>query len=191
MAISAKYRLSGFTAFWYNIPLGVARVRPEGGVMECEVTGTSAGELNPLLEPLDLLRGPSDLGWSPAGGAVFATVAPASYGKGEGYRSWIWQFPLEGEPTRVMDAAGPESDVRPQFSPEGRQFAFLSEQMDYRGSIGWGQPFARTNVGDPAAAKFQDILRGIDACVAAGERAHVADARRRKVACDPHLRPGA
>jgi dipeptidyl aminopeptidase/acylaminoacyl peptidase len=39
---------------------------------------------------------------------------------------------------------------------------------NYRGNVGWGQPYARLNIGDPGGAEFQDILRGIDACVAQG-----------------------
>jgi dipeptidyl aminopeptidase/acylaminoacyl peptidase len=36
---------------------------------------------------------------------------------------------------------------------------------NYRGNAGWGQAFARLNIGDPAGAEFSDILRGIDRCV--------------------------
>jgi dipeptidyl aminopeptidase/acylaminoacyl peptidase len=39
---------------------------------------------------------------------------------------------------------------------------------NYRGNAGWGQKFAKLNIGDPAGAEFVDILRGIDACVADG-----------------------
>jgi dipeptidyl aminopeptidase/acylaminoacyl peptidase len=39
---------------------------------------------------------------------------------------------------------------------------------NYRGNAGWGQDFARLNIGDPAGAEFADILRGIDRCVADG-----------------------
>jgi dipeptidyl aminopeptidase/acylaminoacyl peptidase len=45
---------------------------------------------------------------------------------------------------------------------------------NYRGNAGWGQDFARLNIGDPAGAEFTDILRGIDRCVAEG----IADPRR-------------
>src|SRR5439155_3033064 len=37
-----------------------------------------------------------------------------------------------------------------------------------RGNTGWGQDFAKLNIGDPAGAEFADILRGIDRCVADG-----------------------
>jgi len=39
---------------------------------------------------------------------------------------------------------------------------------NYRGNCGWGQDFARLNIGDPAGAEFADILLGIDQCVADG-----------------------
>ena len=39
---------------------------------------------------------------------------------------------------------------------------------NYRGSTGWGQDFARRNVKDPGGAEFQDILKGVDWCVAEG-----------------------
>jgi dipeptidyl aminopeptidase/acylaminoacyl peptidase len=39
---------------------------------------------------------------------------------------------------------------------------------NYRGSAGWGQPYARLNIGDPGGAEFEDILAGIDHCVSEG-----------------------
>ncbi len=39
---------------------------------------------------------------------------------------------------------------------------------NYRGNVGWGQEFARMNIGDPGGAEFQDILAGIDWCIAQG-----------------------
>ena len=39
---------------------------------------------------------------------------------------------------------------------------------NYRGNTGWGQDFARLNIGDPGGAEFQDILLGIDTCIAEG-----------------------
>jgi dipeptidyl aminopeptidase/acylaminoacyl peptidase len=39
---------------------------------------------------------------------------------------------------------------------------------NYRGNVGWGQAYAKLNVGDPGGAEFDDILRGIDWCVATG-----------------------
>jgi dipeptidyl aminopeptidase/acylaminoacyl peptidase len=37
---------------------------------------------------------------------------------------------------------------------------------NYRGNTGWGQAFARLNIGDPGGAEFEDILAGIDWCIA-------------------------
>lgn len=45
---------------------------------------------------------------------------------------------------------------------------------NYRGNTGWGQEFARMNLGDPAGAEFDDIQAGIDHCIALG----LADAER-------------
>jgi dipeptidyl aminopeptidase/acylaminoacyl peptidase len=39
---------------------------------------------------------------------------------------------------------------------------------NYRGNTGWGQKFARLNIGDPGGAEFDDILAGIDRCVTDG-----------------------
>jgi dipeptidyl aminopeptidase/acylaminoacyl peptidase len=39
---------------------------------------------------------------------------------------------------------------------------------NYRGNAGWGQPFARLNIGDPGGAEFDDILAGIERCIAEG-----------------------
>jgi dipeptidyl aminopeptidase/acylaminoacyl peptidase len=39
---------------------------------------------------------------------------------------------------------------------------------NYRGNAGWGQQFGRMNIGDPGGEEFQDILAGIDWCVAQG-----------------------
>jgi len=39
---------------------------------------------------------------------------------------------------------------------------------NYRGNTGWGQEYGRMNIGDPGGAEFQDILAGIDWCVAQG-----------------------
>lgn len=39
---------------------------------------------------------------------------------------------------------------------------------NYRGNTGWGQDFAKLNIGDPGGDEFQDILLGIDACIVQG-----------------------
>ncbi len=45
---------------------------------------------------------------------------------------------------------------------------------NYRGNAGWGQPFSRLNIGDPGGAEFDDIMAGVDWCIAEG----IADADR-------------
>lgn len=45
---------------------------------------------------------------------------------------------------------------------------------NYRGSTGWGQSFSRRNIGDAGGAEFDDILAGVDWCVAEG----IADPER-------------
>lgn len=39
---------------------------------------------------------------------------------------------------------------------------------NYRGNVGWGQQFARMNLGDPAGAEFGDIMAGVQQCIALG-----------------------
>ncbi|EYD77479.1 Dipeptidyl aminopeptidases/acylaminoacyl-peptidase [Rubellimicrobium mesophilum DSM 19309] len=39
---------------------------------------------------------------------------------------------------------------------------------NYRGNVGWGQAITRMNLGDPAGAEFDDILAGVERCVALG-----------------------
>jgi dipeptidyl aminopeptidase/acylaminoacyl peptidase len=45
---------------------------------------------------------------------------------------------------------------------------------NYRGNTGWGQPFSQLNVGDPGGGEWDDIVAGIDHCIAEG----IADADR-------------
>jgi dipeptidyl aminopeptidase/acylaminoacyl peptidase len=39
---------------------------------------------------------------------------------------------------------------------------------NYRGNVGWGQEFARLNIGDPGGREFEDILAGVDWCIDQG-----------------------
>ena len=39
---------------------------------------------------------------------------------------------------------------------------------NYRGNTGWGQPFSRRNIGDPGGAEFDDVMAGVDWCIAEG-----------------------
>ena len=45
---------------------------------------------------------------------------------------------------------------------------------NYRGNTGWGQAYSRLNIGDPGGAEWDDIMAGIDHCIAEG----IADADR-------------
>jgi dipeptidyl aminopeptidase/acylaminoacyl peptidase len=80
------------------------------------------------LHVLDRLRDLSDLCWTPDGSAILATVTPVSHAQGEGFASRLWQFGLDGSASLVTDAAGKGSDSAPQFSPDGKAFAFLSDR---------------------------------------------------------------
>lgn len=81
----------------------------------------------------------------------------------------------EGEPplpTVVMIHGGPTWAWKRSFDP-GFAWPLAAAGFgvflpNYRGSTGRGQEFTRLNVGDPAGAEFEDVLRGIDHCVAEG-----------------------
>jgi dipeptidyl aminopeptidase/acylaminoacyl peptidase len=45
---------------------------------------------------------------------------------------------------------------------------------NYRGNAGWGQPYSQLNIGDPGGAEWDDIMAGVDHCIAEG----IADADR-------------
>ena len=67
---------------------------------------------------------------------------------------------------------GPTYSIKHTFDP-GEVFPLVAAGYavllpNYRGSVGRGQDFTRTNVGDPGGAEFQDILCGVDWCVAQG-----------------------
>jgi dipeptidyl aminopeptidase/acylaminoacyl peptidase len=75
-------------------------------------------------------------------------------------------------PMIVEVHGGPTASVKTGFNP-GSALPFVAAGYavflpNYRGSAGRGQDFARLNIGDPAGAEFEDILRGIDWCIAEG-----------------------
>lgn len=81
----------------------------------------------------------------------------------------------EGEPpfsTVVMIHGGPtwawKYGFDPGYSLPLAAAGFAVFLPNYRGSTGRGQAFARLNVGDPAGAEFEDILRGVDHVVSLG-----------------------
>ncbi len=75
-------------------------------------------------------------------------------------------------PTIVDIHGGPSWAAKYAFNP-GYALPFAAAGYavflpNYRGNTGWGQKFARLNIGDPGGAEFEDILAGIDRCVAEG-----------------------
>lgn len=78
----------------------------------------------------------------------------------------------EGEPpfpTLVVIHGGPTWGWKYGFDP-GYALSLAAAGYgvflpNYRGSTGRGQEFTRLNVGDPAGAEFEDILRGVDHCI--------------------------
>ena len=75
-------------------------------------------------------------------------------------------------PTIVDIHGGPSWAAKYAFNP-GYALPFAAAGYavflpNYRGNTGRGQKFARLNIGDPGGAEFDDILAGIDRCVAEG-----------------------
>ena len=81
-------------------------------------------------------------------------------------------------PMIVEIHGGPSWAAKYSFDPVGAApFAAAGYAVflpNYRGNAGWGQDFAKLNIGDPGGAEFRDILTGVDRCVAEG----IADADR-------------
>jgi dipeptidyl aminopeptidase/acylaminoacyl peptidase len=76
------------------------------------------------------------------------------------------------QPTIVDIHGGPTWSAKYAFNPgfalplaAAGYVVFLP---NYRGNTGWGQEFSRKNIGDPGGQEFQDILAGIDWCIAQG-----------------------
>lgn len=67
---------------------------------------------------------------------------------------------------------GPCMSAKWGFDPCGglawASAGYVTFVPNYRGNVGWGQDFTRMNLGDPAGAEFDDIMAGVDACIAAG-----------------------
>jgi dipeptidyl aminopeptidase/acylaminoacyl peptidase len=81
-------------------------------------------------------------------------------------------------PTIVDIHGGPTWSAKYAFNPgfalhevAAGYAVFLA---NYRGNTGWGQPYSRLNIGDPGGAEWDDIMAGIDHCIAEG----IADADR-------------
>src|SRR5882757_1049750 len=71
--------------------------------------------LTACVEQLDRLRSPAGISFERGGGALAATIHPASREAGQGYLSRIWRFGLDGGARRLTDGQG--SDDHPRFSP--------------------------------------------------------------------------
>ncbi len=78
-----------------------------------------------------------------------------------------------GPPPMIVDIhGGPSWAAKHAFNPgyalPHTAAGYAVFLPNYRGNVGWGQEFARMNIGDPGGAEFQDILAGIDWCIAQG-----------------------
>jgi dipeptidyl aminopeptidase/acylaminoacyl peptidase len=82
----------------------------------------------------------------PGGEPPFPTVVMIHGGP-----TWAWKYGFDPGYSLPLAAAG-----------------FAVFLPNYRGSTGRGQEFTRLNVGDPAGAEFEDILRGVDHCMEIG-----------------------
>jgi dipeptidyl aminopeptidase/acylaminoacyl peptidase len=81
-------------------------------------------------------------------------------------------------PTIIDIHGGPSYASKHGYNP-GWSLPFVAAGYavflpNYRGNVGWGKEFGMMNIGDPAGAEFEDILAGVDWCVAAG----IADPER-------------
>lgn len=80
-------------------------------------------------------------------------------------------FGPEPGPMVVDIHGGPCMSAKYGFDPCGglawAAAGYVTFVPNYRGNVGWGQTFTRMNVGDPAGAEFDDIMAGVDACIAA------------------------
>jgi dipeptidyl aminopeptidase/acylaminoacyl peptidase len=72
-------------------------------------------------------------------------------------------------PTIVDIHGGPTWAAKHELDP-GHAMPFVAAGYavflpNYRGNAGWGQSYARLNIGDPGGAEFEDILAGVDQCI--------------------------
>ena len=83
-------------------------------------------KLTEALDRLEALRLPSDISFDHKGGALAATVRPASRERGQSYQSRIWLFGLDGTAKQLSD--GPNGDRLPRYSPVDDRLAFISDR---------------------------------------------------------------
>ena len=75
-------------------------------------------------------------------------------------------------PTIVDIHGGPTWSAKHAFNPgfalHEAAAGYAVFLPNYRGNTGWGQPYSRLNIGDPGGAEWDDIMAGIDHCIAEG-----------------------
>lgn len=75
-------------------------------------------------------------------------------------------------PAIVDIHGGPCYTSKPQFNPSGAVIlaahGYAVFLPNYRGNVGWGQSFTKLDVGDPAGGEWDDIVAGVDHCIAEG-----------------------
>ncbi|ESY88187.1 prolyl oligopeptidase family serine peptidase [Mesorhizobium sp. LNHC209A00] len=75
-------------------------------------------------------------------------------------------------PTIVEIHGGPTFSAKHSFNPgfalHAAAAGYAVFRANYRGSAGWGQPFSQLILGDPGGAEWDDIMAGIDHCIAVG-----------------------
>jgi dipeptidyl aminopeptidase/acylaminoacyl peptidase len=107
------------------------------------------------------------VGWQGAGGLAMEGLVLLPRDRAPGPLPLV--VDIHGGPTWAAKHA-----FNPGFALPFAAAGYAVFLPNYRGNIGWGQEFARRNIGDPGGGEFADILAGIDWCVAAG----IADADR-------------
>ncbi|HET6620624.1 MAG TPA: S9 family peptidase [Dongiaceae bacterium] len=75
-------------------------------------------------------------------------------------------------PTIVDIHGGPTWSAKYAFNPgfalHEAAAGYAVFLANYRGNTGWGQPYSRLNIGDPGGGEWDDIMAGIDHCIAEG-----------------------
>ncbi|MER8678218.1 prolyl oligopeptidase family serine peptidase [Mesorhizobium sp. M1153] len=81
-------------------------------------------------------------------------------------------------PAIVDIHGGPTYSAKHSFNPgfalHAAAAGYAVFRANYRGSAGWGQPYSQLILGDPGGAEWNDIMCGVDHCIAEG----IADADR-------------
>ncbi len=104
------------------------------------------------------------IGWKSSDGMDIQgyLVKPLGYRKGKRYPLIVWVH------------GGPASNYGPRYYALGQRAQLLAANgfivllPNPRGSYGWGTAFTESNVGDLGGRDWQDILAGVDYCIAQG-----------------------